>query len=257
MTSTTPALGEKLGQIRSIPEFIQALICMGALGGFFALWQMNAAPVVVLIAGALGAAIALYAAVHYLPVLCSSLTIYDHGLEINVRGASTIIANEALTQLATDFTDHYYKHQYIGSRAKLDFYVDGRLKPHRYHCDFRNGQRSQRTVLLAIEQCNQAIQRRLFAILERDGTIPLRGNAALTAEGIKFTDSPTASRLIPYREISAWNIVEGDLKIWKRDDALPCLVVPGDTPNFGPLGGLFDLLCSADVGAEDAAVATT
>lgn len=249
MKTVTPSLGEKLGQIRSIPELMQAVICMAAMGGFFALWHLNAAPVMVLIAGALGAAIALYAAAHYLPVLCSSLTIYEGGLEMNVRGTPSIISNDALTCLAAEFTHHYWKHQYTGSRARLQFFVDGRMKPHTYHCDYRRGHRSERTVMLAIEQCNQAIQRRLLADLERSGAIPLRGNVSLTAEGIKFADSFSSSRLIPYRELSAWKVVENDLKIWKGDDALPCLVVPNDTPNFVPLCSLFELLCSVDVGA--------
>ena len=60
-----------------------------------------------------------------------------------------------------------------------------------------------------------------------------------------LADSAGASRLIPYREISQWKVVDNELKIWKVGDALPCLVLGNDTPNFAPLMGLFERLCGA------------
>ncbi|HEX5103208.1 MAG TPA: hypothetical protein VFV87_05325 [Pirellulaceae bacterium] len=247
MTCPSPTLGQKLGRVRSIPELIQAVICLAAVGGFIVLWRQDAAPVLVLAVGAIGAAVALCGAAYCLPVICSSLTIYEGGLELNVGGKTTVIPFEALQRLETEFTDQRWKGQYVGTRARLQFFVDGRTRPHNYTCDYRHGQRKERTAMLAIDKCHEAIQMRLLAELEQKGALPWRGNVSLTAEGIKLTDSPISSRLVPFREISAWKLVEDNFKIWKGDDALPCVVVPSDTPNFFPLCGLFELLCSAQI----------
>lgn len=239
------SLGQKLGHTRSIPQSIQVAICLGALVLFVAAWQLDLASVPVLIAGTLGAVMALLAAAHCTPALRSSLTIYEDGLETMVQGTRRAFAYDELTCLAARFTHHLLNHQYVGTRVRIEFSVDGRFQPYVYECEFRRGKPGEQLIGLAIDKCSQAIQRRLLAELEHQGAVRWRDNVSLTAEGLLLTDSASASRLIHYRDIADWKIVDNDLKIWKSGDALPCLVMGNETPNFVPLLSLFEKLCTS------------
>jgi hypothetical protein len=183
--------------------------------------------------------------VHCIPAFRSSLTIYEDGLETVVQGKTTAFRYDQLTSLSVKYTHHKLNHQYIGTKANLEFFVDGRLLPHKIECEFRSGNRTEQLLALATEKCSQAIQIRLLGELERTGAVRWRDNVSLTAEGILLKDSASASRLIPFREIVDWKIADNDLKIWKANDALPCLMMTGETPNFVPLFNLFESLASA------------
>ena len=246
MASETLNLGEKLGGYRSIPERIQAVLCLGGLGMFVALWFLgNAANFFVLIPVTIAAIAALYAAFHFLPALRSSLRIFEQGIELEIQGKSRSFRFAELTSLEAKFTDHHYKHAYIGTAAKLEFYVEGRHLPYTYECDFRRGGRGEKWVMLALQLCSQAIEQRLLVELEQKGSIRWRDNVSLTDEGILITDPGGASRLVAYLAISDWKVVDNDLKIWKADDALPWLVFHNDSPNFIPLYNLFQSLAQA------------
>ena len=150
-----------------------------------------------------------------------------------------------MTACLQKLTHHQYKYQYIGTKAKIEFLVDGRYTPCTCECEYRRNSRSEQWVMLALDLCSQAIQSRLLAELEREGQVRWRDNVSLTEEGIVLSDSAGIPRLIPYREIAQWKVVDNELKIWKAGDALPCLVMGNDTPNFAPLLGLFERLCGA------------
>jgi hypothetical protein len=245
MSSITLNLGQKLGGTRSIPEHIQAIICIGGLAGFGILWLLDAASVFVLIVGTMVVIAGLYALAHFIPALRSSLRIYELGLETMVQGKINAFRFDELNCLEAKFTDHKWKYNYIGTSAKIEFSVDGRILPCIYKCDFRRGTTSEKWVMLALHQCSQAIERRLLAELERHGAIRWRDNVSLTDEGIQLADSASTSRLIPYRQISDWKIDDNELKIWKDGAALPLLVFKNDSPNFLPLYNLFQSLAEA------------
>jgi hypothetical protein len=245
MTNKTHDFGEQLGSTSSIPEYIQASIGIGSLAVFMSLWMLNVASVIVLAGGTCCLAVGLYLIARRIPALRSSLTIYEHGLEMVVQGTATSFAYDQLTSLSAKLTDHLVNHQYIGTRAKIEFFVEGRFKAYTYDGEFRRDKPDHQLIMLAVEASSQAIQRRLLAELERDGTVRWRDNASLTADGILLTDSLNNSRLIPFNEIGDWKIVDNDLKIWKAGDALPCLVLANDAPNFAPLYGLFQSLIGA------------
>jgi hypothetical protein len=245
MTHNTRDFGQQLGSTVSIPPYIQAASVFGPLVLFATLWTLNVAPVLVLIGGTCGLAFALCMIARRIPALCSSLTIYENGLEMVVQGKPSAFAYDQLNCLAAKYTHHKVNHNYIGTRARIEFFVDGRFTPYIYDGEFRRDKRGDLLIPLAIEKCSQAIQHRLLAELEQKGVVAWRDNVSLTVDGIMLTDSESTARLIPYRNIVDWKIVDNDLKIWKAGDALPCLVLANDTPNFGPLFGLFKSLASA------------
>ncbi len=245
MTTDALQFGQKLGGTRSVPEYIQASICLGALAVFGVLWQMNVASVFVLIFGTFAAIVVLYAIAYCIPAFRSTLRVYEQGLEMIVQGKAVSFRYDQLTSLAARFTHHKVNHQYIGTRLRIEFVVEGRFSPYVYEGEFRQGSHSERLISLALDTCSQAIQRRLLAELEREGAVRWQGGVLLTADGIQLQDAPGVSRLIPYRDISAWKIDDNYLKVWKADDALPCVRMINETPNFAPLLTLFESLYSA------------
>src|SRR5262245_34602690 len=106
MSNATLSLGQKLGGTRSIPEYIQAIICLGGLAEFGALWLLDAASVFVLIIETVVVVAGLYAGAHFVPALRSSLRVFEHGLELVVQGESTAFRFDELNCLEVRFTDH-------------------------------------------------------------------------------------------------------------------------------------------------------
>src|SRR4030095_10868566 len=180
---------------------------------FVALWYLDAAHFFVLIPATCVGVALLYAAAHFVPALRSSLRVFEHGLELEVQGKSTAFRFDELNCLEAQFTDHKWKYNYIGTSARLEFGVDGRILPCVYRCDFRRGTTSERWVMLALHRCSQALERRLLAELERQGAIRWRDNVALTDEGLRLADSAGTTRLIAYRQIGDWKIEDNELKI--------------------------------------------
>lgn len=229
----------------SVPESIQAAIVGGSLLFFLAALSLHLAPVSILIAGTLAGSVALFVTARCIPSLHSSLAVHEHGLEVVVHGESTVFTYDEVSCIAAKLTHHLLNHQYVGTRVRLEFSIDGRFRPCVYDGEFRRNGWKERLVMAAMERCSRAIQERLLAELESNGALRWRDNVSLTPEGIVLTDSDTASRIIPYAEISDWKIDDNDLKIWKADDALPFLMMGNDTSNFVPLFGLFESLCNA------------
>jgi hypothetical protein len=256
MTRGARDLGQLLASTNSIPESLQIALTGGAILSFMALWGLDVASVFVLIPATLGGSLALYFIAFRIPALHSLLRVHEHGLESVVHGKSASFAYDELGTISARFTDHFVNNQYIGTKAKLEFFRDDRLTPHIHECEFRHGNHGERVVALAIAGCSQAIERRLLAELEREGAIRWRDNVSLTAEGLLLADPGGAERLIPYGQIGGWKVVDGQLRIWKTGDALPFFVMGNDTPNFTPLLGLFQSLCQAihNVEPEPAAV---
>jgi hypothetical protein len=247
-------LGQLVATTSSIPEYIQVIIAGGAIVSFLILWLLEVAPPSVLLVGALGGAMLRYFLAFRIPVLRTSLRVYEHGLEWVVQGKSVSVAYDKLEAIAAQFTDKQVNGQYIGTLVTLRFYVDGRLSPYVYECDFFRGHRSERVVNLAVARCSEVLQRRLLAQLERDGLLCWRDNVALSAEGLLLADSRGTLRLTPYGQIECWKMVDNQLQIWKTADRLPFLVLASDTPNFMPLFELFQSLCQASRDIEPAPV---
>jgi hypothetical protein len=252
MTHEKLNLGQQLGRTRSIPEYIQVAISFGAMAAWLILLGLGVAPFFVVFVGAMIGAVGVYIAMFYIPALRSTLTIYERGLELVVQGKTSAFAYDQLTCLEAKFKHHELNHNYIGTLATLSFSVEGRYSPYTYECEFRQGLRSEQMVLLAIDLCSQAIQRRLLADLEREGVVRWRDNVVLTPEGLLLIDSADDSRLVPYRQIGAFKVADNQLRIWKTDAALPFLVLANDTPNFVPILGLFESLCTASRSVEAA-----
>jgi hypothetical protein len=245
MTPDTLSLGRKLGSKSSIPDSIQAAICLGVLVVFAALWQLKIVSVSVLMGGTIAGAVALLVIAHRIPSLRTCITVYENGLETMVHGKSAVFAYDQLTSLVAKETDLVANLQYVRTTTRIEFFVDGRLTPYIYDFEFRRGSRKELLALLVMNKCSEAIERRLLAQLERDGAVRWRDNVSLTAEGLLLADPVSASRLIPYQEIGDWKIDFNDLKIWKANDALPCLVMNNAAPNFIPLFNLFQSLCTS------------
>src|SRR5262245_1309248 len=245
MTRETLNLGQRLGGKRSVPDYIQLGICVVALLLFAALWQLHVVSIPTLMFSTLAGTVAVFVGAHYIPALCSTITIYEHGLETTVRGKSAVFGYDKINCMTAELTHRLINGEYARTMAKLEFFVDGRLSPYKYECDFRRGEHGEALFALVLENCSQAIQRRLLAELERQGAVRWRDNISLTPDGILLADATNASRLIPYRELAEWKLHCNDLKIWKVGDALPCLVIGNETPNFGPLFRLFESLCKA------------
>lgn len=238
-------LGPLLANTKSIPEYIQVILAGSAIVSFLVLWGLDVASVFVLLPAALGGSLVLYFMAFRIPAVCSTLAVHEHGLESMVQGQSAAFNYDELTAVAAKFTDHEMNHQYIGTRATLEFFVDGRLTPHVHPCEFRRGGRSERVVRLAIDRCSEAISRRLLVQLEQDGAVRWGERTSLTDEGLAIDDGGGNSRLVPYRQIGGWQVKDNQLRIWKTTDALPFFVMANDTPNFIPLFGLFQSLCWA------------
>jgi hypothetical protein len=245
MTKAAGNLGQFVASTNSIPESLQVALAGGTLVSFVVLWFLDAASVFVLLPAMFAGSLALYFIAHRIPVLRTSLRVHEHGLESVVRGKCVSFAFDELSAISARLTDHVVNHQYIGTRVRLEFFLDERLTPHVHECEFRRGLHGERVVLLAIGCCSDAIERRLLAQLERDGAVRWRDGVSLTADGLLLADASGASRLIPYDQIGAWQVVDSRLKIWKNGDGLPFFVMGSDTPNFTPLLGLFQSLCEA------------
>jgi hypothetical protein len=178
--------------------------------------------------------------------------VYEHGLESVFHGKSAAFAYDQLSAISTRFTDHLVNHQYIGTRARIELFVEGRLSPYVHECEFRRGSYGERVVSLAISKCCDAIEHKLLAQLESEGALRWREDVALTPEGLLLAEksgvTPSAgcaARLIPYGQIGGWKVADGQLQIFKTGDGLPFFVMKNDTPNFTPLFGLFQSLCQA------------
>jgi hypothetical protein len=189
MTGETSQLGEKLGGTRSVPEYIQVSICLGAMAVFGLLWKLDVVNIVVLILGTFISIVALYALAYCLPVFRSTLRVYEHGLEMIVQGKEVALCYDQLTSIAVRLTHHKVKQQYVGTQIRLELIADGRFSPHVYVGDYHQGSRSERLIGVAVELCCQAIQRRLLAELERAGSVRWQAGVLLTADGIELQDA--------------------------------------------------------------------
>jgi hypothetical protein len=237
--------GQLLASHHSIPEYIQVILAGGAMVAWLVLLGFDVGSVFVTIPATLGGSLVLYFLAFRVPALRSSLAVYEHGLESVVQGKTRSFAYDELSAIAAKFTDHRVNHQYIGTRAMLEFFVDGRMSPYVHSCEFRRAGRGERVVALAISQCSQAIERRLLIQLERDGAVRWRDNVALTPDGLLIDDGGGHSRLIGYRQIGDCKMVDNRLQICKAGDGLPFFSIANDEPNFTPLLGLFESLCAA------------
>src|SRR5262245_22147446 len=234
--------GQKLGHLRTVPESIQYALGGSAVVLFVILWQLDIVSVRMAQAATVVITVAIFGIMHCVPALRSSLTIYEHGLETVVQGKSLAFAYDQLDSVAAKFTDHKLNHQCVGIRARIEFFVDGQLSPYVHQCDFRRGSHKERLISLAIDKCSQAIQRRLLAELDREGFVRWRNNIALCADGLLIVDSASDLRLIPFQEIVEWKIADNTLKIWRAKEALPCVAMGNESPNFVPLFRLFESL---------------
>lgn len=238
-------LGSLLASHHSIPEYIQVILAGGAMVTWLVLLGFDVGSVFVTIPATLGGAYVLYRLAFRIPALRSSLAVYEHGLESVVQGQARAFAYEDLSAIAAKFTDHLVNHQYIGTRAKIEFFIDGRLTPYVHSCEFRRGNRGEQLLSLAISRCSEAIERQLLAQLEREGAVRWRDNVALTPEGLLIADAGGSSRLIGYRQIGDCQMVDNKLQICKAGEGLPFFSIANDEPNFTPLLGLFHSLCEA------------
>jgi hypothetical protein len=244
MTKGARDLGRFLGNTNSVPESLQITLAGGAMVLFLVLLWLDVASVFVLIPGTVIGSLALYFIAFRIPALRISLVVYEHGLESVVHGQSRSFAYDELSAISARFTDHLVNRQYIGTRARIELFVDGRASSHVHECEFRRGYHGERVVVLAIERCSREVERKLLAQLERDGTLHWRDDVALTPDGLLLVEE-SASRLIPYDQIGGWKVDEGELQIFKNGNGLPFFVMKNDTINFTPLFGLFQSLCQA------------
>jgi hypothetical protein len=238
-------LGQLLATKHSIPEYIQAILAAGAMVTWLVLLALDVGSVLVTIPASLGGALVLYLLAFRVPALRTSLRVYEHGLESVVQGRARSFAYSDLSAIAAKTTDHLVNHQYIGTRATLEFFIDGRMSPHVHSCEFRHGSRGEQVVALALSLCSEAIERRLLAQLEREGAVRWRDNVSLTPVGLLIADAGGNSRLIDYRQIGDCRMSDNRLQICKAGEGLPFFSIANDEPNFTPLYGLFRSLCEA------------
>ena len=238
-------LGQLLASKHSIPEYIQVILAGGAMVTWLVLLGLGVGSVFVTIPASLGGALVLYLLAFRIPALRTSLMVYEHGLQSVVQGQNRSFAYDELSAIAAKFTDHLVNHNYIGTRATIEFFIDGRMSPHVHPCEFRHGSRGEQVVELALSRCCDAIERRLLAQLERDGAVRWRDNVSLTPEGLLIDDGGGHSRLIDYRQIGDWKMADNRLQICKAGEGLPFFSIKNDEPNFTPLYGLFRSLCEA------------
>jgi hypothetical protein len=251
MSKGTRDFGQFLAATHCIPESLQIALAGGAMVSLLVLLGFDIAPFFVLLVATLGGAFVLYWLAFRIPALRTSLRVYEHGLESVVHGNYRSFAYDELGAISVRFTDHLVNHNYIGTRARIELLVEERLTPYVHECEFRHGNKSERLILLAIDMCSQAIERKLLVQLERDGALRWRDDVALTPDGLLLAEKD-ASRLIPYGQIGSWRIEENQLQIFKNGDGLPFFVMKNDTPNFTPLFGLFQSLCQATRNIEAA-----
>jgi hypothetical protein len=238
-------LGQLLATKNSIPEYIQVILAAGAMVTWLVLLALDVGSVLVTIPASLGGALALYLLAFRIPALRTSLSVFEHGLESVVQGHARSFAYDDLSAIAAKFTDHLVNHQYIGTRATIEFFIDGRMSPHVHSCEFRHGSRGEGVVGLALSRCSEAIERRLLAQLEREGAVRWRDNVSLTPDGLLIDDGGGHSRLIDYRQIGDCKMADNKLQICKAGEGLPFFSIKNDEPNFTPLFGLFRSLCQA------------
>ena len=73
-----------------------------------------------------------------IPVLRTTPRIYEFGLELVEQGKSKAFRFDELDCMSAEFEDHQFKHQYIGTQAKIEFLVDGRYTPYTCECEYRH-----------------------------------------------------------------------------------------------------------------------
>ena len=254
--------GELLGQSNSTSEEVQITVCLLTLLGFGILWFQDVATPFVLVIGCLVACFVVHRITLSLDFLRSTLGVHQKGVHLSLRGKRFSFPYDAVTSIASKHTHHYLNHRYVGSKAEIGFEIESLFRPLRYECDFSRGKASEQVVTLVTEMCGKAVQKRLSSKLQREGELPwpssLYPNLCLTPEGLRLGESGSQPRVIHYEDIDAWKLEDEDLKIWKKSDAMPCLVISKHTPNFIPLYGLFESICqyarNTDLPSENAAM---
>ena len=228
--------GQQLGLLRSISETKQlGIIALSVLlwGG---LWQFHVIEGFVFVFGCVATMLGLYSiALRF----GDSLQVFEQGLKLQSNSRAIAFAYDEITSISAKRTDHYMKHTYIATKAELKFELQDRFTEFRFECDYRRNGAKERLVYLALEKCSEAVQVRLVEKLNAQGEILWTENVYLPKSGLKIVDPSGVTRVIPFAEIEEQKMDDNQLKIWKRNDAMPFLTLSNKAPNFVPASDLF------------------
>ncbi len=253
--SSTPNgdLGQQLGRLKSTSETKQMAIVAVSLLGWGALWQLGIINGFTFFVGNLSTIIGIYLLL--LNFAGDALYLFERGLELRVKGKSTVFGFEEITSIAAKHTHHYMRHTYVATKAELTFEVEGRFTNFGFQCDYRRNDSKEQLIELVLQQCSEAVQHRLLAKLQAEGEVLWTDNVYLTESGVKIVDATEVSRLVPFGDIEEMKMRDNQLNIWKRGDAMPFMVLSNEATNFVPLLGLFRKLTtySRDPNGQDEA----
>ena len=254
-TPSSEELGDPLGCLKSTSETKQIAVIAISLLCWGATWQLGVINGLTFVAGNVLTIVGVYFVL--LNFFGDATYVCEYGLELQSNGRRNAFRFEAITSVAAKHKHHYMQRNfvrtYVGSKAELSFELENRFTTFTFTCDYRRNDSKEKLIDLILQQSSEAVQHRLLAILKSEGELAWTNHVFLTENGVKIVDATDVSRLVPFTDIEDMKMQDNQLKIWKRGDSLPFMVLSNEATNFVPLLGLFRRLttCSHDLDLND------
>ncbi|MGB7328808.1 MAG: hypothetical protein WBD31_28275 [Rubripirellula sp.] len=242
-------LGEPIGQVSSTSEKVQLVLLGGCLGmGLLASVTVSLpVPLLVWLFAGIAVAFALQAVAAKAPRFCSTLTVFEHGVQIAKPAAPVkTFSYQNVTQYQMTVTEHHSKvatrDVYVGSRADFRIYLADSFTPVLFNLEFDRRKESGNLIdQVSLKLCD-AIELNLMRQLDEAGELPLNENVVMTLDELQITDPRFGTkRTIALDAIGEFrSSFESTLMLTKRGDGLPLIELKTDYPNFYPT---LSLLC--------------
>ena len=232
-------LGESLAQLKSTSERVQTVLCVFAMigGGLCAFLGLGS---IVVIGIMIGLAVAGVVIFKNLKRFSDQLDVQEHGFTLSLRGVVNQVRYDELAEFMISHTHHSANGAYVGSRAQLHFLKEGRLRPITCDLEYKQNKKSGVAINLLSQHCVAAVRNRLCAKLEREGELKWTANVFLTLDAVRISHGTNAKeQFILIEDIGDCRIVDNQMRMWKRDEAMPFAVVPIDSVNFAAIAQVF------------------
>ncbi|WP_145416508.1 hypothetical protein [Planctomycetes bacterium K23_9] len=234
--------GPSLGVIESTSEKVQLVICGVAVVTGFAASMLKESPTV-MFATVLGIGLAVF--VCYL--VCKKtrrfserLEVFPEGVRLNLRGTEDAFRFTDLREFKISETDHHANGMYIGTRARLHFVIDGRIRPISCELEHKRHKSTGGVMARLAESSVAAIRNHLSSVLESEGELLWTPEVYLTMDALRIHDGPNGNvRSIPIEDITQCTVADNQMKFAKCGEAMPFLVLSTDHVNFFSIAELF------------------
>jgi len=236
-------LGEEVGKISSVPQWIQWAIVLGSGLVWAVLWRAQVVSVIGVAVGWGSSLIGLFIVAFRITKFRVQMCVYEDGIALHQEGQTFVIPYSEIESITAKFVHQSMNHTYVGSTAVLKFSQAGRMTPHKFECDFRQESEKERLINHALERCSESIQPKLLQKIKTDGELAWGDHVLLTPRGLQLLDLGEPNGVfVEYAEIAELQRMDNELKIFRSNDALPLVRVSYEAPNFPPIMDLLTQL---------------